>query len=71
MSSAGHLVGYGAGTVDLVKVFGTMFGDSQFKQMTVIAATGLLVTVGVTCYAVEERVLISARFVDHLQTMHG
>jgi hypothetical protein len=62
MSAAGHLIGYGAGTIDLVKVFGTTLGDTQFKKMTVIAAAGLLVAQGVTAYAVHERVLISARY---------
>lgn len=71
MSSAGHLVGYGAGTIDLVKVFGTTLGDTQFKQMTVIAAVGLLVAVGVTSYAVEERVLLSARCVEFFEMRGG
>ena len=62
MIGIGHLVGYAAGTVDLLKVFGTTLGDSQFKQLTVIAAAALLAAVGVTSYAVEERVLISTRW---------
>lgn len=62
MIGIGHLVGYAAGTVDLLKVFGTTLGDSQFKQLTVIAAMALLAAVGITCYAVEERVLISIRY---------
>ena len=61
MIGIGHLVGYAAGTVDLLKVFGSTLGDSQFKQLTVIAAVVLLTTVGITSYAVEERVLISTR----------
>ncbi|MCJ1300362.1 hypothetical protein MMC08_003159, partial [Hypocenomyce scalaris] len=55
MIGIGHLVGYAAGTVDLLKVFGSTLGDSQFKQLTVIAAVVLLTTVGITSYAVEER----------------
>ncbi len=61
MVAIGHLVGYGAGTIDLVKVFGTTLGDTQFKQLTAIAAAALLIAVGVTSYAVKERILISAR----------
>lgn len=63
MVAVGHLIGYGAGTIDLVKVFGTTFGNTQFKQLTVMAAAALLIAVGVTSYAVNERILISARSV--------
>ena len=62
MIAIGHLFGYALGTMDLLKVFGTTLGDSQFKQLTLIAAFTLLVTVLVTSYAVEERILISARY---------
>ena len=61
MIAVGHLLGYGAGTIDLVKTFGTLLGDSQFKQLTVIAAAALLGTVGITSWAVEERILISSK----------
>lgn len=61
MVAVGHLVGYGLGTVDLLKVFGTALGDSQFKQLTLIAANTLLFAVLVTSWAVEERVLISTK----------
>lgn len=63
MIGIGHLVGYAAGTIDLLKLFGTTLGDSQFKQLTIIAAMALLAAVSITCYAVEERVLISTRCV--------
>ena len=46
----------------MVKVFGTALGDTQFKQMTAVAAAALLIAVGVTSYAVKERVLISPRY---------
>lgn len=59
MVAIGHLIGYGAGALDLGKVFGPALGDTQFKQLTAIAALTLCVTVGVTCWAVNERVLIS------------
>lgn len=59
MVAVGHLIGYGAGAIDLGLVFGSMIGDTQFKQLTVIAAVALLVAVGVTCWATRERVLLS------------
>lgn len=61
MGSLGHIVGYGMGAVDLPGTFGTWLGDSQFKQLTLIAALGILGTAGITCWAVTERVLISPR----------
>lgn len=61
MIAIGHLIGYGAGTLDLVSIFGTFLGNSQFKQLTVIAAVAFLIAIFVTSWAVEERVLISAR----------
>src|SRR5438045_449210 len=61
MVSVGHLIGYAAGTVDLVRVFGTTFGDTQFKQLALISACALLFTTGVTSWAVTERVLISGK----------
>lgn len=61
MIAIGHLIGYGAGTLDLVSIFGNLLGDSQFKQLTVIAAVAFLIAIGITSWAVEERVLISAR----------
>ena len=61
MIAVGHLFGYGLGTMDLLKVFGTTLGDSQFKQLTLIAASTLLFAVLVTSYAVEERVLVATR----------
>ncbi|KAL6715789.1 hypothetical protein ACLMJK_006750 [Lecanora helva] len=61
MVAIGHLIGYGAGTIDLVKVFGTTLGDSQFKQLTIIAAAFFVFAVGLTSWAVRERVLISTR----------
>lgn len=62
MIGIGHLVGYGMGTVDLVKVFGTTLGDSQFKQLIIIAAAFFVFAIGLTSWAVQERVLISSRW---------
>ena len=61
MIAIGHLIGYGIGTIDLLKIFGHMLGDSQFKQLTFISAVFFTFSVCITCWAVEERVLISAR----------
>jgi solute carrier family 45, member 1/2/4 len=63
MVAIGHLIGYAVGSIDMVKIFGTTLGDTQFKQMTVIAGLSLIGTVLITSYAVEERILISARLV--------
>ncbi|PON23953.1 hypothetical protein TGAM01_v207281 [Trichoderma gamsii] len=57
MNSIGHMIGYGAGSIDLVSLFGPRLGDTQFKQLTVIAAMAILGTTSVTCWAVTERVL--------------
>ncbi|KAF2841590.1 sucrose transport protein SUC2 [Patellaria atrata CBS 101060] len=59
MIAAGSLVGYGAGAVDLRIFFGTMLGDTQFKQLTAVAALTLCMTIGITSWAVTERILIS------------
>ncbi|KAG0651108.1 General alpha-glucoside permease [Hyphodiscus hymeniophilus] len=61
MASFGHLFGYAIGTMDLVKIFGPSLGDTQFKKLTLVSAFGLLFTVGVTSWAVTERVLMSGR----------
>lgn len=59
MVSVGHLAGYAVGTLDLVQLFGTTLGDSQFKKLCLFAAFGLILTVGITSWAVTERVLVS------------
>jgi solute carrier family 45 protein 1/2/4 len=64
MSAIGQLFAYVVGAIDTVSIFGTFLGDTQFKQMTVIAALSLMLAVGVTSYSVKERVLISARWVN-------
>ncbi|KAI9792548.1 MAG: hypothetical protein M1816_002068 [Peltula sp. TS41687] len=59
MVAIGNLIGYGVGTLDLVKVFGKTLGDTQFKQLCVISATALLASVSITSYAVQERILVT------------
>lgn len=63
MTAIGHLVGYAIGSVDIHSVLGNFLGDTQFKQMTVIAALSLIFSVLLTSFAVKERVLISVKFV--------
>jgi len=61
MTGAGHLIGYSIGTYNVGAFLGPIFGianNQQFKAMTVIAASALLLTVGVTCNAVTERILL-------------
>ena len=64
MIAVGHLAGYAVGTVDLPWLFGKTFGDTQFKQLCLFAAVFFTMTVGVTCWAVEERILVSSRDAD-------
>ncbi|KAJ5538545.1 hypothetical protein N7494_008024 [Penicillium frequentans] len=61
MCAIGQLISYMIGSINTVSIFGSLFGDTQFKQMTVIAAISLIAAVAVTSYSVKERVLISAR----------
>jgi solute carrier family 45 protein 1/2/4 len=61
MAAIGHLFGYIIGSIDLVGIFGTFFGDTQFKQMTLLSAVSFLGCVLVTSHSVKERILISAR----------
>lgn len=65
MSSIGHMLGYGAGAVNLVDIFGTTLGDTQFKQLTVISTIFILLTTAITCWAVTERVLVSSKPTKH------
>jgi solute carrier family 45 protein 1/2/4 len=60
MSACGHMIGYAAGAIDLVGIFGTALGDTQFKQLTIVASTAILATTALTCWAVTERVLVSS-----------
>jgi solute carrier family 45 protein 1/2/4 len=61
MAAGGHLIGYIIGTVDLVNMFGTSFGDTQFKKLTLVAAFAILFSSGLTSWAVTERILISGK----------
>ncbi|RDA84457.1 hypothetical protein CP532_2139 [Ophiocordyceps camponoti-leonardi (nom. inval.)] len=58
MAAIGHVIGYAAGSVDLVSLFGTTLGDAQFQQLTVMAAWAMLASTALTCWAVTEPVLV-------------
>jgi solute carrier family 45 protein 1/2/4 len=51
------------GMVDLRSIFGNALGDSQFKQLMVVSAFLLLLCVGITCASVNERVLLTRKWV--------
>lgn len=57
MIAIGHLIGYTAGYLDLVKVFGGWLGDTQLKTLCVISSVSLLLTSTVTCLSVNERIM--------------
>lgn len=65
MSSIGHMIGYAAGALDLVQIFGTTLGDTQFKQLTIIASLAIIGSTALTCWAVTERVLVSSKPTRH------
>lgn len=65
MSAIGHLAEYIAGAVDLVGIFGTTFGDSQFKQLSILAIIAMVGSNALTCFAVTERVLVSTQTSNH------
>lgn len=59
MGATGHILAYLIGLLDLVAIFPAWLGgDTQFKKMTVVSAVFLWLAVGVTSYAVTERVLL-------------
>lgn len=61
MAAAGHLIGYVIGTVDLVGLLGPSWGSTQFQKLILLAAFALLFATAVTCWAVDERVLIASK----------
>ncbi|EMR66583.1 putative sucrose transport protein [Eutypa lata UCREL1] len=54
MSAIGHGIAYGTGAVDLPSIFGTFFGDTQFKQLTIAAAFGIVASCAITSWAIGE-----------------
>jgi solute carrier family 45, member 1/2/4 len=61
MTGAGHLIRYLIGTSNVGAVTGRIFGNAdnqQFNIIIVIAASALLIAIGVTSNAVTERILL-------------
>ena len=56
--ATGHIIGYLLGSLDMVRILGPRFGESQFKIMIFIAVVSLLSAIGVTSFAVSERRLM-------------
>ena len=54
----GHLFVYAIGAMDLNAWLGNWLGDTQFKKVCLIAALGMAVPQCISCWAVEERVLV-------------
>ncbi|KAL7274715.1 hypothetical protein RUND412_002387 [Rhizina undulata] len=69
MIAVGSIAGYFVGMIDLMGIFGTKLGDTQFKQLIVISAIILVVCVGITCVSVSERVLIKRKEEDEKSGM--
>ena len=61
MSAVGNVLGHSAGAINLMAIFGTTLGDTQFKQLVVIAAMVILAATSVTCWAVQEKVLVASK----------
>ena len=61
MLGLGHVLGYLVGTIDLSNYLGTSLGNTQFKQICVITGAVIVFCVSVTCFCVEERVLLAQR----------
>ncbi|QIW98585.1 hypothetical protein AMS68_004103 [Peltaster fructicola] len=59
VAGLGHLLVYAIGSIDLMATLGQSFlGNTQFKKVCVIAAIALILSQGITCYAVQERALV-------------
>ena len=62
LGNIGSLLGYGIGTLDLPGIWGSWLGNTQFKQLCVLAALILTGCCGITAWATAERVLISPKY---------
>ena len=70
MTGAGSLIGYFIGTLDMGAALAFVVGsgdNQQFKSMTLIAALSLLTAVGVTSWAVTERILLPSKLASPSQ----
>ncbi|KXT17552.1 hypothetical protein AC579_6186 [Pseudocercospora musae] len=66
MVGLGHILVFGFGALDLNAILPPMFGDTQFKKVCAFAALAMIISFGVTCWAVEERVLVSDGSKQHM-----
>ncbi|KAG6001441.1 hypothetical protein E4U21_004330 [Claviceps maximensis] len=64
MGAVGSIISYSFASVNLPRILGTTLGTTQFQQLTVIAVAFILSTTGVTCWAVDESVLVSSKGPD-------
>lgn len=66
MGASGSVVGFLIGTLPLVDILPAWLGgDTQFKKMCLVAILSLCFAVGLTCWAVKERVLIRRADADN------
>lgn len=66
MGASGHVIGFLIGTLPLVDILPPWLGgDTQFKKMCLVAILGLWFAVGLTCWAVKERVLVRRADADN------
>lgn len=66
MAGFGHLLVYAIGSLDLNAFLGTTFGDTQFKKVCIVAALAMTISQGLSCWAVEERILVNNEYVGLL-----
>ncbi|KAK9333810.1 hypothetical protein V1520DRAFT_366453 [Lipomyces starkeyi] len=69
MVAGGHLIGYFAGVINLVDYF-PYLGNTQLKVLCAISSLALLLCVGLTSWAVDERVLILTNEADKSKSIY-
>lgn len=66
MAASGHVIGFLIGTLPLVDILPQWLGgDTQFKKMCLVAILGLWFAIGLTCWAVKERILVRRADADN------
>ncbi|KAK9484880.1 hypothetical protein V1527DRAFT_468433 [Lipomyces starkeyi] len=69
MVAGGHLIGYFAGVINLVDYF-PYLGNTQLKVLCAISSLALFLCVGLTSWAVDERVLILTNEADRSKSIY-
>ncbi|KAK9360913.1 hypothetical protein V1504DRAFT_453638 [Lipomyces starkeyi] len=69
MVAGGHLIGYFAGVINLVDYF-PYLGNTQLKVLCAISSLALFLCVGLTSWAVAERVLILTNEADRSKSIY-